>query len=106
MDYMDSSTYGTILHEAAEVIYKELRGNHNEVKITSEILDAIMADQVRLEKLITQLINEHYNRYPKGDLTPLTGESKVLGHVMKHFLIMMFREEKKIAPFDFTSLMV
>ena len=101
MDYMDSSTYGTILHEAAEVIYKELRGNHNEVKITSEILDAIMADQVRLEKLITQLINEHYNRYPKGDLTPLTGESKVLGHVMKHFLIMMFREEKKIAPFDF-----
>lgn len=101
MDYMDSSTYGTILHEAAEIIYKELRGEHDEVMITEEILDAIIKNHVKLEKLITQLINQHYNRYPKGDLTPLTGESKVLGHVMKHFLLLMFREEKKIAPFDF-----
>ncbi len=101
MDYMDSGTYGNILHDAAERLYKELRGKNDEVKITSDILDSFINDHVRIDSVITELINEKYNRYPKGDRTPLIGECKVLAHVMKHFLIMMFREEKKIAPFDF-----
>lgn len=101
VDYMDSSTYGSILHEAAERIYKSLRGDRDEVKVTSEILDSIIRDDIRTDTVITQLINEKYNRFPEGDTTPLTGESKVLAKVMKHFLVLMFREEKKIAPFDY-----
>lgn len=101
MDYMDSGTYGDIMHAVAERLYKELRGNHSEVKITTEILDSFIKNEVRLDTVITELINEKYNRYPAGDRTPLVGECKVLGRVMKHFLILMFREEKKIAPFDF-----
>ena len=79
IDYMDSGTYGSILHEVAERIYKGLRGNNDEVKITPEILDHIISDNVKLDRIITELINEKYNRYPKGDTTPLVGESKVLG---------------------------
>lgn len=101
MDYMDSGTYGSILHEVAERLYKDLRGDRDEVKVTAEILDGFIRDEVRMDTLITELINEKYNRLPKGDRTPLVGESLVLGKVMKHFLILMFRREKEIAPFDF-----
>ncbi len=101
IEYMDSSTYGTILHAVAETIYKELRGEHNEVKITADILDSIINHPVKIDRVITQLINEKYNKLPAGDLTPLVGETKILGQVMKHFMVVMFREEKKIAPFDF-----
>lgn len=101
MDYMDSGTYGSILHEVAERLYKDLRGNHDEVKITAEILDGFINDKLRIDTIITELINERYNRYPKGDRTPLVGESLVLGKVMKHFLRLMFAKEKEIAPFDF-----
>lgn len=101
MDYMDSGTYGSILHEVAERLYKELRGDRDEVKITEEILDSFIRDEVRMDGIITELINEKYNRMPEGDRTPLVGESLVLGKVMKHFLILMFRREKEIAPFDF-----
>lgn len=101
MDYMDSGTYGDIMHAVAERLYKELRGDRDEVKITSEILDSFIRDEVKMDTIITELINEKYNRYPAGDRTPLVGECKVLGRVMKHFLTLMFREEKKIAPFDF-----
>ncbi|MCM1077279.1 MAG: PD-(D/E)XK nuclease family protein [Bacteroides sp.] len=101
MDYMDSGTYGNILHEVAEKLYKELRGDRHEVKITGEILDMFIKDEVRIDTLITELINEKYNRLPPGDHTPLVGESLVLGKVMKHFLTLMFRKEKEIAPFDF-----
>lgn len=101
MDYMDSSTYGDILHAAAERLYKGLRGDRDEVKITSEILDSFIRDEVRIDTIITELINEKYNRYPAGDRTPLVGESLVLGNVMKHFLKLMFTKEKEYAPFDF-----
>lgn len=101
MDYMDSGTYGSILHEVAERLYKDLRGDRDEVRVTSEILDSFIKDEVRTDTLITGLINEKYNRLPAGDRTPLTGESLVLGKVMKHFLSIMFRREKEIAPFDF-----
>lgn len=101
VDYMDSGTYGSILHEVAERMYKELRGDRDEVKITTEILDSFIRDEIRMDSIITELINEKYNRLPKGDRTPLAGESLVLGKVMKHFLILMFRREKEIAPFDF-----
>lgn len=101
VDYMDSATYGSILHEAAETIYKDLRGDRDEVKVTAETLDAIIGDSLYIDKVITSLINERFNRLPHGDLTPLVGESKVMAKVMKHFLVMMFREEKKIAPFDY-----
>lgn len=101
MDYMDSGTYGDIMHAAAERLYKELRGSRHEVKITSEILDSFIKDEIKLDTVITELINEKYNRYPAGDRTPLVGECKVLARVMKHFLILMFCAEKGIAPFDF-----
>ncbi len=65
------------------------------MKVTTEILDSFIRDEVRLDTLITELINEKYNRLPKGDRTPLVGESLVLGKVMKHFLILMFRREKR-----------
>lgn len=101
MDYMDSGTYGSILHEVAERLYTDLRGDRDEVKITREILDGFINDEVRIDTMITELINEKYNRFPKGDRTPLVGESLVLAKVMKHFLLIMFRQEKEIAPFDF-----
>lgn len=101
MEYMDSSTYGTILHAVAETIYKEIRGNHNEVRITAEILDSIIKNPDKIERIITQLINEKYNKRPQGDNTPLVGEAKVLGQVMLHFMLVMFRQEKELTPFDF-----
>ncbi|MCM1355199.1 MAG: PD-(D/E)XK nuclease family protein [Staphylococcus sp.] len=103
MDYMDAGTYGTILHEVAERLYSDLRGDASEVKVTPEILDHFYRDEVRIDKLITALINEKFNRFPKGDLTPLVGESLVIGKVMKHFLRLMFLREKEIAPFDFIA---
>lgn len=101
VEYMDSSTYGTILHAVAEEIYMELRGGHDEVKITAEILDSIINNPLKIEKLITRFINKEYNKLPDGDLTPLIGEAKVLGQVMLHFILVMLRQEKDLAPFDF-----
>lgn len=101
MDYMDSSTYGRIVHDVLERIYKGLRGDADQVRITPEILEYTARQTGEIEKIITERVNAHYNRLPDGTLDKLTGEAKVLGDVMLHFIAEMLRAEKAIAPFDF-----
>ena len=101
IDYMDSATYGSILHEVAEKIYKGLRGDAPEVKVTAAMLERVLGDSPALDRLITGVVNHRFNRRDEGDLTPLVGEAKVLGKVMRHFITLMLREEMKAAPFDF-----
>ncbi len=101
IDYMDSATYGSILHEVAEKIYMNLRGDATYVKVTADMLERVLKDSVALDRLITGVVNHRFNRRDEGDLTELTGEAKVLGKVMRHFITLMLREEMKSTPFDF-----
>ncbi len=103
IDYMDSGTYGTILHASVEKVYNDFLKGADEVKVTSEMLDGVLHSTAYLDMVITYAVNEHYNRLGKCCDRPLTGEAKVLGVIMKHFISLLFTEEKKITPFDFIS---
>jgi len=100
-DYMDSATYGSIVHTVAQKVYLDLRGDTPSVKITAEMLDNIINSKTLLDRLITSTVNELFNRRPAGDLSPLVGEAKVMGNIIKYFLTRMFELEKAFAPFDF-----
>ena len=100
-DYMDSATYGTIVHAVAEKVYTGWRGNAGSVKITDDMLDGIIKSKSTLDRLITECINKEFNRRGEGDTTPLAGEARVMGNLIKHVLVKMFEEDKKFTPFDF-----
>lgn len=100
-DYMDSATYGTILHAVAQRVYLRWRGDAPSVKVTEEMLDDIIRSHTTLDRLITETVNEVFNKRPAGDRTPLVGEAKVMGNIIRYFLTRMFELEKSIAPFDF-----
>ena len=100
-DYMDSATYGTIVHAVAEKVYTGWRGDAQSIKITDDMLDGIIKSKSTLDRLITECINKEFNRRGEGDTTPLVGEARVMGNLIKHILVRMFEEEKKFTPFDF-----
>ena len=100
-DYMDSATYGTILHAVAQRAYLEWRGDNQSVKVTAEMLDDLIHSRSRLDRMITETVNEIFNKRPAGDTTPLVGEARVMGNLIRYFLTRMFELEKTIAPFDF-----
>ncbi len=103
IDYMDSGTYGSILHASVERIYNDFLDGAGEVKITSEMLDRVISSAAYLDTVITYSVNEHYNKLGKDCGTKLAGESKVLGKMMRHFISLLLEEEKKITPFDFIA---
>lgn len=100
-DYMDTATYGTILHAVAQRVYLRWRGDAPSVKVTAEMLDDIIKSRTTLDRLITETVNEIFNKRPAGDTTPLVGEAKVMGNLIRYFLTRMLELEKEIAPFDF-----
>ncbi len=103
IDYMDSGTYGSILHAVVERVYKEFKGEADEVKITSDMLDSVINSAAYLDRIITEIINTGFNKLPEGSTRALVGEAKVLGVIIKHFVKLMFRDEKRITPFDFIA---
>ena len=108
-DYMDESTFGTIVHQVSEYSYKRLKGDKPELEVTAEILDRLKKEVVELERLITSATNQHYHHLPSTgeeggeyiNLSPLHGEAKVIGEVIREFIIKMFELEKSLVPFYF-----
>lgn len=103
IDYMDSGTYGSILHASVERLYNDFLQGADEVKVTAEMLDSVIKSASRLDKVITFAVNEHFNRLGPDCERPLTGEAMVLGVIMKHFITLLLTEEKKFTPFDFIA---
>lgn len=103
LEYMDEGTYGTIMHEIAEKFYTKLRGEADEVLITSEILEVQKKRQGEIMQQITRSINNHYNKLGEDNDTPLHGDSEVLGKIMLHFTLLMFENEKQFTDFYFVD---
>ena len=101
-DYMDASTYGTIVHEVAQKVYEHWKGDAPEVKVTEEMLDSV-AGSTLLDKFITTSINYHFNHTSREDDTPLMGEARVMGNVIRYIIENLFEKEKAFAPFDFIA---
>ncbi len=103
VDYMDSSTYGTVVHEVLEGIYNDLRGSRAEVTVTAQALKEIADNRVYLDRLITCSINRNHNHKGKNDLTPLSGETRVLGNMIRAVIRETLIREAERAPFSFIA---
>jgi hypothetical protein len=115
-EYMDESTFGTVFHQVMEYTYTHLRGDRDYVLIKNEDLKNLQNNDIKLSKLITSAINQHYNRLPnennvtklpKSDkyeyinTTPLTGEAKIIGEIILERIKLMLKLEQKRTPFKF-----
>lgn len=99
-DYMDDITYGDIVHEVVERIYKRFGTR----VITAQTLDELAERSDTLLRLeITKMINKHFNKLGNENETPVIGESEVLADIMLFMVKNMFRVEKEIAPIHFIS---
>lgn len=116
-DYMDSSTYGSIVHEVLQSVYRNFQcqaaGKSREcndeelapVTITQSMLEPLTKpESVALDRIITATINRLFNRLDESkSLEPLLGEALVLGKVMREAIVATLREDIKLCPFTFVS---
>lgn len=110
-DYVDFSTFGTILHEVMETIYtgfqaKDADGRPLPAEITSDMLDPYIneTNKLKLDRIITATINRCFNKFTGEKLhTPLAGETLVLSHIFREAVIEMLRVDRGYTPFTFVA---
>lgn len=98
-DFIDSSTYGTIVHSVAENIYKK---HFDKQVITAEKLDNLIRQKVLIDRYITEAVNREF--YKQNDLTtPLPPEGRLIGKIIRELIVEMLGNEKKFTPFRFVE---
>lgn len=102
-DFIDASSYGSILHETAQTLYESLASENSSRTITAESLRRVLGhDNLTIDRIITSTTNKIYNRL-EGDalMTPLCGEALVMGNLIRESVSSMIEADLKIAPFVF-----
>ncbi|MDE6383311.1 MAG: PD-(D/E)XK nuclease family protein [Paramuribaculum sp.] len=103
-DYMDYSTYGTIIHDVMQQIYDSFAPAPGQpYTVTGSMLSPLLDKKSHtIDRLITENINRTYHRLPdSGLLTPLSGESLILAEIMKDSIIGMLRHDLTLCPFEY-----
>ncbi len=106
-DYMDSSTYGKIVHDVAQNVYEQMRrDNKNQpITVTRAMIDPLLSKtDITLDKLIVESINRNYNKLPEDRLyEELIGESLVISKVIKASIQITLKNDMELTPFTFVG---
>ena len=99
-DWVDESTYGTIVHDVFEKLFGGLLdGKPDGVTVTADMLDGMRRDIVKIDKLICRAVNEFYRNLGDDSYEPLTGDVKLIGRLIREYVAEVLRKEMAQAPF-------
>lgn len=99
-DYMDESTYGTIVHAVLEKLYKQEKLRHPQQRFNRDVLDAMSKREVELGELVTKQINRFYNRKGEECLDPLRGDAEIFGKLITKYVKLVLKNDGAFT-FDF-----
>lgn len=101
-DWMDESVLGTVVHEVFEKLFGHMLDGKNEgVIVTKEMLQKLCHDISVIEREICLSINRHYRKLGENSLQPLTGDTKLIGLIIKEQVREVLRKEQAQAPFTY-----
>lgn len=101
-DYMDDSTYGTIVHETIQWIYE---GEQKRLGVDELVVDEAMLERFSDSRLIgyylERSIKKNYLKQDPDDQTPLYGDSELFKTIITQSIRLMLSREKELLPFSF-----
>lgn len=101
-DYMESSTYGTIVHGVCQDLYRGLRPDPEKptpVQITPEVLQGWLDKPWEWEPEIKKWINQIYSHRDPDE--PMSVQATIIAGIIRNQVYAMLLNEKKLAPFTF-----
>lgn len=100
-DFINSPTFGTVVHRAMERAY----GEHK--YIDQAFFDKYLKDNnptIELEKVVTYAINKDYKHYPEEKcLNKLDGESKLIGKIVMYYVKNTLMHDRQMGEFIYEA---
>lgn len=102
-DYMDESTFGTIIHGIMEDLYGQRATSLPSRRFTRSKIESIINNQVLIEKVITRRINRHYNNLGEDSLAKLKGDAEIFGAIIKKYILLILRRDTEAGEFEYIA---
>ncbi len=97
---VDSSSFGSIYHGIMQDIYDRIVGEHGNVVVTADILNAILKDKKLLTQLLEKRFAEIYYRNSHKP-QPLTGYDYLTGEIILKLVRKTLEIDKAATPFTY-----
>lgn len=98
---IDSAKFGTIFHDAAEHIYKDLR-DRNQV-INKEAVESLLKDKVRLNNYVDSGFKRLFFHIPENERPEYNGLQLINSAVITRYLQQLLEKDLEYAPFTFVG---
>ena len=96
---IDSATFGSIFHQAAENIYKDLT-THGKV-INKEAVESLLKNPVKLEAYVDNAFKELFFHIPDEEKPEYNGTQLINSAVIVRYLKQLLKHDSAYAPFTF-----
>ncbi|MBE6309803.1 MAG: hypothetical protein E7080_01960 [Bacteroidales bacterium] len=96
-EFIDASTFGTIIHDIMKRAYENAEKNINDERvITKSYIESLEKDNCcKLDRIITHVVNDIYNNKGKTCDDQLDGIGYMLHDVIKFYIKEIFKKDKK-----------
>ena len=98
---IDSATFGSIYHYAAEHIYKDLT-THGKV-INKEALETLLRNEVKLQDYVDTAFKKLFFNVPQNEKPEYNGVQLINSAVIARYLKQLLQNDLRYAPFTFIA---
>ena len=98
---IDSATFGSIFHYAAEHIYKDLT-THGKV-IDKEALETLLRNEVKLQDYVDTAFKKLFFNVPQNEKPEYNGVQLINSAVIARYLKQLLQNDLRYAPFTFIA---
>lgn len=98
---IDSATFGSIFHLAAENIYKDLTA-HGKV-INKETIEALLKHPLKLDSYVDNAFKELFFHIPQEEKSEYNGTQLINSEVIVRYLRQLLKHDYAYAPFTFEA---
>ena len=98
---IDSATFGSIFHYAAEHIYKDLT-THGKV-INKEALETLLRNEVKLQDYVDTAFKKLFFNVPQNEKSEYNGVQLINSAVIARYLKQLLQNDLRYAPFTFIA---
>lgn len=98
---IDSATFGSIFHYAAEHIYKDLT-THGKV-INKEALETLLRNEVKLQDYVDTAFKKLFFNVPQNEKPEYNGVQLINSAVIARYLKRLLQNDLRYAPFTFIA---
>lgn len=98
---IDSATFGSIFHRAAENIYKDLTAHGNVIDKGS--LETLLRNEVKLQDYVDAAFKELFFNVPQDEKPEYNGVQLINSAVITRYLKQLLQNDLRYAPFTFVA---